>query len=237
LEGERLAEISLCAVITGDIIGSSRIPASSRKEFLDHLKGLFCIIGDRWSSLLLTPFEIYRGDGFQAALSDPSAALRVALVIRSGLRSGFVTSGSLMISDARIAIGVGRTDFLPASTSAEADGEAFRRSGQLLDGMSDFHLLVSTPAKEIDEELNVELGLVDTIIDKWTAAQAEVMKYVLLAHSQREIAEIVHVSPAAVNQRLKAAGSRAIESAVRRYEQVINNMVFTLRAAETKMDR
>ncbi len=93
-------EASLFAVITGDVTGSSRIPANDRSNFLDHLKGLFQTIGDTWPGLLRTPFQIYRGDGFQAALSDPRLALRVALVIRSGLRSGYSTESRSILTDA-----------------------------------------------------------------------------------------------------------------------------------------
>lgn len=221
-----MSESSFFAVITGDVTGSSRISTEQRGRFLEHLKGLFRLIADTWPDLIRAPFHIYRGDSFQGVLFDPSAALRISLVVRTGLRSGFSIGTGTVVTDARMAIGVGGISYLPEDSSAEADGEAFRRSGQLLDNMSDpFRLLIATPSGEADEELNVELGLLDAIIDKWSVSQAEAMEHFILGYSQREIARKIDISPAAVNQRLKTAGSRAVENALKRFENVINGKV------------
>lgn len=120
-----MAEISWCGVIAGDVVGSSGVPDGFREALLGHLKDLFQIIGDAWPGLIFAPFEIYRGDGFQRALADPSVSARVVLIIRSGLRSGFSAGGVHITTGARIAIGMGSADFLIARTSADAGGERF----------------------------------------------------------------------------------------------------------------
>ena len=230
-------DTSVFAVITGDVTGSSKVSTGKRGHFLGHLKGLFDQIAKGWPAALRAPFQVYRGDSFQGVLSDATASLKVALFLRAGLRSGFTVNGETVINDARIAIGIGSIDFLPTDSSAEGDGEAFRRSGRLLDRMADpFQLVIETGVKEVDNELNVGLGLLDVIIGKWSPAQAEVIGYSMLGLNQREMARRLDVSSAAVNQRLKTAGARSLDNLMRRFEELIRDKVCSLNHKTIKVE-
>jgi len=67
---------------------------------------------------------IFRGDSFQGVLSRPDEALNAALIIRASLLSKF--KGKRTRLDSRIAIGIGKIDYLPLDQAGEGDGEAFR---------------------------------------------------------------------------------------------------------------
>ncbi len=168
------------------------------------------------------PFEIHRGDSFQGVLSKPEAALRAAIVIRASLRHGFQTKQRRYALDARIAVGVGSIAFLPAGRGPEGDGEAFRRSGQTLDGMKgDQRLIIRTPWQEADAELDIACALLDALITRWSAEQAQAILGLLRGLTQERAARELGISQPAVRQRLKSAGGWAIEELCRRFEYLI----------------
>ncbi|MBE7445278.1 MAG: hypothetical protein HS132_08560 [Planctomycetia bacterium] len=212
----------LYAVVTGDIVGSSKLTTGQRGRLLSVLKSSFNTIKDILPDGIRAPFEIHRGDSFQGVLSRPAAALRVAIVIRASLRHGVETQQRRYALDARVAVGVGSIDFLPAGRGSEGDGEAFRRSGPVLDMMKgDHRLIIRTPWQAVDAELATECALLDTLINRWSGEQAQAILGQIRGLTQEMAAEEFGVSQPAVRQRLKSAGGWAIEELCRRYEQLI----------------
>ncbi|MCF6156993.1 MAG: hypothetical protein E3K32_00145 [wastewater metagenome] len=213
---------NLYAVITGDIVASSRLKANQRRYLLTVLKSSFKTIGDILPGVVYAPFEIYRGDSFQGVLSKPEAALRASLVIRASLRYGLKMKQRRYALDARIAVGIGSVDFLPAGRGSEGDGEAFRFSGPTLDRMKgDQKLLIRTSWQDINAEFDVECALLDALISRWSAEQAQAIIGQMRGSTQEKIARELGISQPAVRQRLKSAGGWAVEELCRRYEQVI----------------
>src|ERR1043165_56861 len=111
------------AVITADIVNSTRLKKMEEKTLLANL------------SFLLKPykFEFYRGDSFQVYVSDPKQALKVALQARAAakrLSSGF----SSPFADVRASIGIGDISG-PVRDLKTAKGEAFVISGRVFDEM------------------------------------------------------------------------------------------------------
>ncbi len=212
----------LYAVITGDIVGSSKLTASQRGRLLSVLKSSFHALKNIMIDGMRAPFEIHRGDSFQGVLSKPEAALRVAIAIRTCLRHGFETKQRRHALDARIAVGIGQIDFLPAGRGSEGDGSAFRRSGQTLDAMKgDQRLIIRTPWQELDAEFDTACALLDALINRWSSEQAQAILGQIRGLTQEKAAREFGVSQPAVRQRLKSAGGWAIEALCRRYEQVI----------------
>lgn len=212
----------LYAVMTGDIVGSSRIIDEERQKLLDDLQMSFKEASDHCSKAIAAPFDIYRGDSFQGILSEPEYALRVSIMIRAALRHLFRTQLRRHALDARIAIGIGAVDYLPREKVLEGDGEAFRRSGPVLDDMKgNQQLRITTPWPEIDEEFVVSCGLLDAVIERWSAEQAGAVLNQLQGKTQELIAQKLGISQPAVVQRLKAAGGWAVEALCNRYEHLI----------------
>lgn len=212
----------LYAVVTGDIVGSSKLTVTQRSRLLLVLKSSFKTTENILPDGIRAPFEIHRGDSFQGVLSKPEAALRVAIVIRASLRHGFQTKQRRYALDARIAVGIGPIGFLPAGRGAEGDGAAFRRSGQTLDEMKgDQRLIIRTPWHEVDSELDIECALLDALVTRWSAEQAQAILGQILGLTQERAAREFGISQPAVRQRLKSAGGWAIEELCRRYEQLV----------------
>ena len=208
------------AVLTGDLIGSSRFRIQQREEVLSNLKESFREISP---DLIASPFVVFRGDSFQGVLARPEEALKAALIIRASLLSRF--KGKTARLDARIAIGMGTIDYLPRDQVGEGDGEAFRNSGPELDKMKkgEQNIIVRTPWPRINEELRIECALIDALIQRWTKEQAEAILFQIQEpelQTQKGIAKILKISQSALSQRLKTSGYWAVEVFLERFKEM-----------------
>lgn len=211
-------------VITGDIIKSSNLLMGQRDSLLTELKNL----GKEISKKLDERFSlvIIRGDSFQVQINNPYLALKIAILIRAGLRSKTMYKGKLREAwDARIAIGIGTVDFIRKNIN-ESDGEAFRYSGHLLESMkrSDERISIKTPWDKINAELEVECKLADALISKWTYNQSEaIYLYWIGSKTQSELAEQLDLSQTALQKRINYYGKfNSIEFFNKRFQNLIN---------------
>ena len=215
---------NIYAVLTGDLVGSSRFKIEEqRDEVLSILKDSFNKIES--THVIELPFTIHRGDSFQGVLSSPEDALKAAITIRSSLLSTF--KGKKGRLDTRIAIGIGRIEYLSKNQVGEGDGEAFRNSGMELDTMKkgERNLVIKTPWNDINEELKTECALLDALIKRWTKEQAEAILYHIEGATQDEIAKKLNIKQSAVSQRLKTGGFRAVHEFIERYKAIIQYKV------------
>ncbi len=70
--------MSKYAVITGDIVASSRLEGEERKALLRLLKAIFAEVKRRERGLV-REFDIFWGDSFQRMVEDPRLALNISL--------------------------------------------------------------------------------------------------------------------------------------------------------------
>jgi hypothetical protein len=182
----------MAAVLLGDVVGWSQLPAGSRHMITDTLlKDAFSQVRrhiDPHSPAGEETFEIFRGDSFQGIIFRAKNALKAALYLRAALLSARINGTR---TDCRLAIGVGSLEYRPARRVGEMDGEAFRAASrglellvkrnqrmslQIAPGVSS-----STPGNTNERELMTELLLTDAIIQNWNPTQAEAMKCWLLS--------------------------------------------------------
>lgn len=175
------------AVITGDVIDSSGLTAPQRKE----LPGLIHRVSDELQAWYgperLTPISIFGGDSWQTLLARPSDALRVALFVRASLLA------SELNVDTRLAIGVGGVDFVPESGIEEADGEAFRLSGRLLEEESKAvgGLRFAEAGQRTDATWQLALRLGDALVRScWTEKRAQAMTGALRGWTLQRTADL-----------------------------------------------
>ena len=120
-----MKKVETFAVLTGDIIKSSKLTGERRQKTLTAIEQLAEESAKLHQDLKLTGPEIFRGDSWQLLLSPPHHALRVACFIRAGLRSRG-------LADTRIGIGLGGVE-MHDGRLGQSDGVAFRLSGRALD--------------------------------------------------------------------------------------------------------
>lgn len=89
------------AVLTGDLVGSSRLTPASLEGARDAFATAATEIETWRAKLVGAPADFFRGDSWQMLLTQPGFALRAALYIRASLKAGDPEW------DTRIAIGYG----------------------------------------------------------------------------------------------------------------------------------
>ncbi len=187
------------AVITADIVNSTKIEEAHRYLLVDELDN---IIQDlkRLSSLRC---EMYRGDSFQVLVDDVKYCLEIAVLIRLGLKkSNLLKNGKL---DARMAIGVGDVSYEHEQVIL-SDGEAFRLSGRTFDKLNKRRLLIATNINDVDEPLNVMLAFINEFLEGLSYTQSIYLYDSLLYNmSQMELANVYHTSQPNIAKHLKSA--------------------------------
>jgi hypothetical protein len=120
----------------------------------------------------------------------------------------------------RLSIGIGAIDFYDPKTVAHSDGEAFRLSGEALDGMkkTPYRMSVRTYDSGFSTSLEPSILLMDALIQKWTSNQAEAVRYKLQEWKEEQISEALGISQSAVSQRIKTAQWYAIEKLLTYFE-------------------
>lgn len=207
--------MKLGAIITGDIVDSTKLTLEEREVMLSSLKAIPEVLNPLQTDLSI---EIFRGDGFQIGVANVVSALTAAIVVRAWLKS--IPLGKHIL-DARLAVGIGNINFSSDSLST-SDGEAFQLSGRLLDGMRKSRLEIETPWNSVNDELRLSTAFADDIISSWSRRQCEtIIPSLLTTKSHSEIAQTMSVSRQMVDKALKAAKEDLITSYIKRYQKLI----------------
>lgn len=221
------------AVITGDVVQSTKLAPDERSILVKAIKRTL----KQWDNEFGMQSELYRGDSFQCLIHDPKYALRMALLIRTYIRSLNPTEAfdiykrenpdplksalyTKWMFDARLAIGIGEVDD-PLEEVKISDGEAFQLSGRELDEIKNGRQMMAIKTNDNNaREVATEVELLDFIISKATALQCEVVNLKLLGNTEINIAKELKINQSAVNQRSISAGWNAINNAVKRFEEI-----------------
>lgn len=223
--------MALCGVITGDIVGSTELPADERRELYDIMRETAQRVEEHFADAIALPVDIFAGDTWQILLSDPPMTLRVAMFYRAIIRSqmtkappGTSSAGRDRRMDTRLALAIGPIDFVPAERVSEGEGEAFRLSGRTLKQMSK-HVRMGFRCSDAEREQtwNAVAHLLDAIVTgQWTAAKARAVSGALLGWPQQRIAELwpEPIKQATVSNHLREASWPAIEETLQAFESI-----------------
>ncbi len=207
--------MAIKAVLTGDIVNSTRLNAIKEKKLTNALKDIF----------LQHKIEFFRGDSFQAYVKDPSLALRLSLLARAAAIK-LSKDNEKILTDIRISIGIGKVDSqVRALTTAK--GEAFLLSGRKFDEISKLpqRLAISSVNPLANLGLQVIADYVNAIFDEMTGKQAEVI-YELLNHkTQKEVARKLKKTKSTIHQRVVSARWPEIEKLMAQFEDILKLLV------------
>lgn len=207
------------AIITGDIVNSTKFTVEEREIMLNSLQ----LIPEVLSIVQKVSIEIFRGDSFQVGISNAASALRCALAIRAWLRCNKVKGSKVL--DARVAIGIGTLDY-ESETLSTSDGEAYRLSGRLLDDMNKSRLEIRTPWLEVNEELKLCTAFADDIVSSWSQNQSKIiLRRLITSKNHVELSQELGISRQMVDKSLKASKEELIEAYIKRYEYLITKHI------------
>lgn len=222
-------EKPLYAVLTGDIVKSSRLASADLKRLPQVLKSIFQSIDAICKpDTFATQYSIFRGDGFQL-ITEPTLAIKTWLLIRGGLRAAFPGPLSKSV-DAITGIAIGGVSHL-APNITESNGEAFLLSGRLLEELKAPRLTgFASVNQQINREFNVQFLLADDIIRRWTTAQSQMVPFLLQSFNQNEIAQATQTRQPTVAAKINAMGWNAIEAWMIYFTETIekNSTLFLL---------
>jgi hypothetical protein len=212
--------MSVQAVITGDVVDSTLIKPTWRSLLLPSIHE----VADELKELSSLTIEFFRGDSFQIVIDKPEEAVKIAILLRAGLKSK-TPQDSEQPWDVRLAVGIGTIDYL-SEKIVVSDGEAFRYSGRMLDEIGKRRLVVLTRWDEVNEELNISTAFADDIVSGWSISQAQVAYLSLLQRvSQKEIATNLNKSVQSISKLLSAAKENLIRMYLERYTRLITKYV------------
>lgn len=196
---------SLHAVITGDLIGSTRLPA-------DRAEAAFVVL--ERSAAPDMRFTRFRGDGWQVFVTEPADVLRQAL----GMAATLAAAGTGLRT--RIAIGIGTVISTGTANLSDASGSAFIRSGRALDALPRGKVWTVRGGPNLPPWVEGLVDLAEWHAAGWTAGQAEVVADWLTrpATTQEERAARLGLSRQAWKHRFDGSGIAAWEQALRAWD-------------------
>jgi len=205
------------AVITGDIVGSSKLAPLPREELYGLMRQGASVMRSWLRQAMPLDVDVYGGDHWQVLLTDPAKALAAALFYRAFL----LAYGDGI--DTRLAVGTGTVDFVPADRVSEGDGEAFRLSGRALNEASDNRRMWFASAGQRERwRWDMVFDLIDSIIAQdWTPKRALAVSGAVRSLKLHEIGKLwePEIADSTVHEHLKAACWPAISRAEAQFSE------------------
>lgn len=198
--------MSLSAVITADIVNSTRLAKAEARKVIKNL------------SLNLKDhlYEFSRGDSLQVYVKNPADALMILIKSRA-----MVIKLSAGVSDIKGSIGIDLVK-TPVKEIKTASGEAFVLSGRAFDDLRDQRLIIL--GNEKFESPNAGFRVIsrftDYLFQRMTAKQAAVVYELLQDKTQMDIARKLKKSQATVNKHIQSAGWTEIEKLLVEYQRL-----------------
>jgi len=206
--------MAIQAVLTGDIVNSTRLGQAAEKKLMKCLQQL----------LAAHRFEFYRGDSFQVFVKDARSALQTALLCRTAAIS--IAGSAAVSSDIRISIGIGKTK-TPVASLGIARGEAFVLSGRAFDELTKTNTRLAMVGNNqlANEGLQVIADYLNAIFKDMTGKQAGVIFELLNGETQQTVAAKLKKSKSTIHQHVSAGRWPAIENLLHHYENIINQLI------------
>ncbi|MEA4981198.1 MAG: RNA polymerase subunit sigma-70 [Paludibacter sp.] len=226
------------AIISADIISSTSLTEDELSLLSQRIKETFVLIENNYNKDGINFFgRLIKGDYIECYLKNPADALRVALIIKSIVKS-FAINETLEKKSRkrklfkqfgiRMAVGIGKMRTLNFKEGI-MDGEAIYLSGRKINEQKNYNkekitikntFFFETSDVELTERFTVIFGLLDRLFVSMTVRQSEVLYFKLQDVSEQEIAQKLRISQSSVNQHSTACGWNIIEQAVKYYEQI-----------------
>lgn len=210
------------AVITGDFIGFSGLPAIVRQEMYFILKTCGHELAEAFTGIMPYEMDVFRGDGWQMLIVNPAYSLRCALFVRAFIKA----HAPVKTVDMRMAIGVGKIDYVPEGRVSAGDGAAFRLSGKLLDRMTSpkaGSMRFSANGWDDEPLLDGIAQMIGAFAGLWTARQSLAMTGALREWSRNQIAGLWMdpISTRAIGKHLERAHWHAVNHGLMAFEGAI----------------
>ena len=204
---------------------SGIITGSFSYQHYDDIKLVLCEILDKIKEAIDIDICSYNRNVIQILVRDAENTMKAFLLLKSGL-----TAKSICINLDIIIIEDADKFISPKPPSLTHNFQPARRS---------FATHFSSPWKDIDNELVVDISFIDGIIDNWTGRQAYLMFIILLdeTYSQKEIAHKSEVSVQSVSKTLIAAKRTQIKLFLQRFKDIVSDKIERTSHSQSSIDK
>lgn len=176
------------AVLTGDLVRSSRLTSADSKNAMACLKRAAAEIGQQHPAAVVGRIDTFRHDSWQLLLGHPALAFRIAVFIRAALK---MESDADTKYDTRISIGIGAVELISKRRISDSRGPAFTSSGKGLDELDGQRLALSTGGARLVPWSGIQNGIVpllDCVVGDWTPTESRAVCGALKGWTQEETA-------------------------------------------------
>ncbi|MDD5556860.1 MAG: SatD family protein [bacterium] len=192
------------AVITADIVGSTRHDTKNREMLRRLVQRVLSKINKTYQKELVLPITVTLGDEFQGVVSPPWKALTLADRLR-----GLMCCGEKKLAvELYLSIGIAHGTIKKKQESRMQEGIAFYLSRRGIDALKESRFRrtkLLTQSEDIDEVADLILSYQDMILSSWTPAQWQAIlmrdQGLILKHIGRGLG----VAYQNIQKRLKAA--------------------------------
>ncbi|NTU53213.1 MAG: hypothetical protein HGA97_05835 [Chlorobiaceae bacterium] len=174
------------AVLTGDLVNSSRLTSELSRQAMQELKSASTVFNATFPGAVHGEMDTFRHDSWQLLLDKPMLAFRAALFLRCVLK---MNSSANIKYDTRVSIGIGGVESVVENRISDSRGTAFTISGKGLDGMKNalfvFDGAFTDPVLWSETSLAV-VPLLDCVVSDWTPVESGVVSAALLGKTQAQ---------------------------------------------------
>jgi len=224
------------ATISGDIISYTALSTADRRNLEKEIHFLLNQLTHKYNSSNFYS-RLVQGDHIECAFNTPQHVLRVALIIKTYVKSLEIPKGSATDNRVklfkehglRLAVAVAPLETLDAD-SGIIDGEAIQLSGRLIQNQDTSEkqrlvikrtLFFKSSDPELETHFDPVFALLDTLLSKSSGKQCQVVYHKLMGLHEDEIAKKLNKHRSTINQHALAAGWHAIERTVLHFEKHI----------------
>lgn len=212
------------AAISADIVSSTSLCIEETIALKQRIEDLFSVLEKRFPGFW---GRIIKGDYIECLLPSAKYSFRVALIIKSCIKSFPVAEPKkkklFQTYGIRIAVGIGDMRIVDREHGI-MDGEAIYLSGRTLNGIGapnkNGTFIIEPANRQLKPALQTVGMLTDALLNNTTRRQSEVVYYKLLSKSEQEIANILGVKQSGINQHSTSAKWYCIEEALNYFEQL-----------------
>lgn len=224
------------STLSADIVSFTSLTDNDKRKLETNIKELLSELSAKYVDSNFWG-RIVQGDYIECTMNSPKHALRIALLLKTLIKSFELSKGNDLNKrikyfkeyGIRIAIAVAPLLVSDRETGI-IDGEAIYLSGRAIKEMTTSNkqkviikgsMFFCSPDPQEQEKYDAMIALIDTILSRCTQKQSEVIHYKLLEVSERELSEKLQRDQSTISQHSTAAGWNAIEKAVKYFEKFI----------------
>ncbi len=214
----------LFGIVSSDVVDSTSLDRTAILQLRkDIYNNLFCDLKEIHPSFW---GRVVRGDTIECCISQAQYSFRVALLTKCWMKNWAEANGGssdMRRLGLRCSIGIGTMRIVDREEDL-LDGEAIYIAGRNLDYIAYRNIPVAfgmnSSNKDIENLIENNLLLLDTLLYELTSRQSDVLYYKLMGYPEMEISRRLGISQTAVNLRARNAGWQQIKAALKVLENI-----------------